>query len=99
MDDMFVIIEAWKNLSNEEMRLDVPHRMALTLSRAGVSITVTSITDMVAFGIGATTVRMDFEMHNCRFVVLIWIQFRISLYFKCKMFMFDYTDGSKRMDI
>ena len=53
---MFVIIETWKNLSPEEENLEVPEKMAKTLSRAGVSITVTSITDMVAFGIGATTV-------------------------------------------
>ena len=56
VDDMFVIIETWKNLSPEEENLEVPEKMAKTLSRAGVSITVTSITDMVAFGIGATTV-------------------------------------------
>ena len=53
---MFVIIETWKNMNIEEDNLDVPKKMAMTLSRAGVSITVTSITDTVAFGIGATTV-------------------------------------------
>ncbi|XP_012942197.1 protein patched homolog 3 [Aplysia californica] len=56
VDDMFVIIETWKNLSPEEEKLETPNKIAVTLSRAGVSITVTSITDMVAFGIGATTV-------------------------------------------
>ncbi|CAG5135683.1 unnamed protein product, partial [Candidula unifasciata] len=55
VDDMFVIIESWKNLTPEEEKLSVPSKLAVTLSKAGVSITVTSLTDVVAFGIGATT--------------------------------------------
>ena len=56
VDDMFVIVETWKNLLPEEAKVDIPLKLALTLSRSGVSITVTSITDIVAFGIGASTV-------------------------------------------
>ncbi|XP_060064761.1 patched domain-containing protein 3-like [Ylistrum balloti] len=56
VDDMFVIVEAWKNLSQKEMKLPLVDRMALSLKHAGVSITVTSITDVVAFAIGASTV-------------------------------------------
>ncbi|KAK7483450.1 hypothetical protein BaRGS_00025249 [Batillaria attramentaria] len=56
VDDMFVVIEAWKNLSPEENRLSVPNKIATTLKLAGVSITVTSLTDAVAFGVGASTV-------------------------------------------
>ncbi|RUS83328.1 hypothetical protein EGW08_008906 [Elysia chlorotica] len=53
---MFVVVETWKNLRPEEAKADVPLKLALTLSKSGVSITVTSITDIVAFGIGASTV-------------------------------------------
>ncbi|GFO10919.1 patched domain-containing protein 3 [Plakobranchus ocellatus] len=56
VDDMFVVVETWKNLRPEEAKVDLPLKLALTLSRSGVSITVTSITDIVAFGIGASTV-------------------------------------------
>ncbi|GFR61545.1 patched domain-containing protein 3 [Elysia marginata] len=56
VDDMFVVVETWKNLKPEETKVDVPLKLALALSRSGVSITVTSITDIVAFGIGASTV-------------------------------------------
>ncbi|XP_070195122.1 patched domain-containing protein 3-like isoform X2 [Littorina saxatilis] len=56
VDDMFVVVEAWKNLSPEENALSVPNKMATTLKQAGVSITVTSVTDAVAFGVGASTV-------------------------------------------
>ncbi|XP_021370704.1 patched domain-containing protein 3-like isoform X1 [Mizuhopecten yessoensis] len=56
VDDMFVIVESWKNLTPKEMQLPLVDRMALSLKHAGVSITVTSITDVVAFAIGASTV-------------------------------------------
>ncbi|KAL5022900.1 hypothetical protein ScPMuIL_002055 [Solemya velum] len=56
VDDMFVIVEAWKNLDQSESKLDLPERVAMAMKHAGVSITVTSLTDIVAFGIGASTV-------------------------------------------
>ena len=56
VDDMFVIVESYKRLTPKQQELPVEERIALTLRHAGVSITVTSITDIVAFGIGASTV-------------------------------------------
>ena len=53
---MFVIVGAWSNLTEEEKKLPLDERMALALKHAGVSVTVTSITDIVAFGIGGSTV-------------------------------------------
>lgn len=58
VDDMFVIMESWKNLTLLEMKLPLEQRIALTLKRAGVSVTVTSITDVVAFAVGASTVKI-----------------------------------------
>ena len=55
---MFVIIEAWNNLSAAEKQKPLPEKVALTMKHAGVSITVTSVTDFVAFAIGASTVSM-----------------------------------------
>ena len=37
---------------------DIPSTVALTMRRAGVAITVTSLTDFIVFIIGAITVRM-----------------------------------------
>jgi Niemann-Pick C1 protein len=54
---MFVIMQCWNNLLTSEKKRPLPERMGLTLQHAGVSITVTSVTDFVAFAIGATTVR------------------------------------------
>ena len=57
IDDMFVIMQCYDNLSPEEKSSpDIPSRVALTMRRAGVAITVTSITDFMVFAIGATTV-------------------------------------------
>lgn len=56
VDDMFVIVEAWKNLTPEELKLPLPEQIAMTMKHAGVSVTVTSVTDIVAFAIGASTV-------------------------------------------
>ena len=54
IDDMFVIVQCWTNL-----RLDpstsITEKMGLALQHAGVSITVTSLTDIFAFGVGAIT--------------------------------------------
>ena len=55
IDDMFVIMQAYNNLSDEEINQDLPTRIGHTMKNAGASILVTSVTDMVAFGIGALT--------------------------------------------
>ena len=59
VDDMFVIIQALDNLTSDQKQRPIPERMALAMRHAGVSITVTSVTDIAAFAIGATTVRSN----------------------------------------
>ena len=56
---MFVIMACWYNLHKDSTlaTLSLPERMGLAMKHAGVSVTVTSITDILAFGIGACTVR------------------------------------------
>ncbi|XP_076059078.1 patched domain-containing protein 3-like isoform X2 [Oratosquilla oratoria] len=56
IDDMFVIMQSWNNLSPKEKQQHLAVRIGATLKHAGVSITVTSITDFMAFAIGAGTV-------------------------------------------
>ena len=53
---MFVIVQSFENLGPETKSLPIAERIALTMKHAGVAVTVTSVTDVLAFGIGATTV-------------------------------------------
>lgn len=52
MDDTFVLLAAWRRTDD---RLSVPERMAHTYADAGVSITITSLTNFISFWIGVIT--------------------------------------------
>ena len=55
---MFVIMQCFYNLHPDQVpNEDLQEKIGLTLKHAGVAITVTSVTDIFAFGIGAVTVR------------------------------------------
>ena len=60
MDDMFLIMSAWsENLPSnlEEQKVQqVPKILGKTLASAGIGITITSLTDFLAFVIGTTSV-------------------------------------------
>ncbi|XP_058456298.1 patched domain-containing protein 3 [Malaya genurostris] len=49
IDDTFVMLAAWRRTS---VKLSVPERMGQMMSEAAVSITITSLTDMISFWIG-----------------------------------------------
>lgn len=67
---MFVIVESLRQLTPKERQLSVEERIGLTLKHAGVSITVTSVTDIVAFGIGGSTVSRYFLF--ILIILVIW---------------------------
>ena len=52
VDDMFVMPAAWRQT---DFRWSVEDRMGAAFSEAALSITITSITDALAIGIGAIT--------------------------------------------
>jgi len=56
IDDMFVIMECWYNQLDDHSHLPLPERIGHTMRHAGISVTVTSITDVMAFGLGAFTI-------------------------------------------
>jgi len=56
IDDMFVSMQCFNNLSPTDSHRSLRDRFGVTMSRAGCAITVTSITDFLAFAIGGTTV-------------------------------------------
>ena len=56
VDDLFVIHGSLNSLSHHDHQKPVNEVTGRMLKHAGVSILVTSVTDVMAFGIGATTV-------------------------------------------
>ena len=53
---MFVIVQCLDNLDKQGDE-DVREVVSLTMKHAGVAITITSITDVIVFAIGASSVR------------------------------------------
>lgn len=61
IDDIFVFNASWKQIHTNESNLEksLTERIGLALGHAGSAITVTSLTDVVAFIIGASTVNKN----------------------------------------
>lgn len=56
IDDMFVMNACWNNLPEAAAQKSLPVKIGLMLKHAGVSIVITSFTDIVALLIGAITI-------------------------------------------
>merc|ERR1719341_262191 len=55
IDDMFVIVTSYYNILKTGENLSIGEKIGRTMRHAGVSVTVTSFTDVFAFGVGAIT--------------------------------------------
>ena len=56
---MFVIMQCLSNLSDQQKStLPLPEQIGEAMRHAGVAISITSLTDVCAFGVGAVTVRV-----------------------------------------
>ena len=65
VDDAFVVLETWKRMDKEHPDMPIEEKMAITMKHAGVSVTVTSISDFAAFAAGISTV-----FYYCALVML-----------------------------
>ncbi|EFO23360.1 hypothetical protein LOAG_05122 [Loa loa] len=59
VDDMFIMSAAWHRTNVEQ---DVSHRLSESLAEAAVAISITTITDMLTFGIGCLTTLPSVQM-------------------------------------
>lgn len=90
IDDMFVIVQCWNNLSKDDSKRSLPTRVGIAMRHAGVSITITSITDFAAFAVGASTVNLLFiffaiAIKNYNLFLLLGPSiFTIVLYLFCR---------------
>ncbi|XP_009985415.1 PREDICTED: patched domain-containing protein 3, partial [Tauraco erythrolophus] len=55
VDDMFIMIASWEQSSRKEEKSDVKSRLAKTYTEAALSVTITTLTDVLAFFIGTWT--------------------------------------------
>ncbi|XP_060594980.1 NPC intracellular cholesterol transporter 1-like isoform X2 [Ruditapes philippinarum] len=55
VDDAFVIITTWNRINKHNKQFPIEERIAITMQHAGVSVTVTSFSDLVAFACGIST--------------------------------------------
>ncbi|XP_072710617.1 patched domain-containing protein 3 [Ciconia boyciana] len=55
VDDMFIMIASWEQSSRKKGNSDIKSRLAETYSEAALSVTITTLTDVLAFFIGTWT--------------------------------------------
>jgi len=91
IDDSFVIAGAYEQVKGAK---DVPERVALALSHAGVSITITSVTDFVAFLLSTASslpALTSFCLYAAMGILFLFL-FQISFFSACL------TIDSKRIE-
>uniref|UniRef100_A0A1Y1JZP0 SSD domain-containing protein n=1 Tax=Photinus pyralis TaxID=7054 RepID=A0A1Y1JZP0_PHOPY len=84
VDDMFVITACWEELVSES-KLSLEQRIGYMLKHAGVSITVTTLTDVMAFLIGSSTILPSLQSY-CLFAaagVFMTFVFVITFFIAC----------------
>ncbi|XP_031339796.1 protein patched homolog 3-like isoform X2 [Photinus pyralis] len=84
VDDMFVITACWEELASET-KLSLEQRIGYMLKHAGVSITVTTVTDVMAFLIGSSTILPSLQSY-CLFAaagILMTFVFVVTFFIAC----------------
>ncbi|KAG6455397.1 NPC intracellular cholesterol transporter 1 [Manduca sexta] len=89
IDDMFVMNACWKNLSEAESKKSLPVKVGLMLKHAGVSIVITSFTDVVALLIGAITILPSLKSFCIYAAVGVFFIFCYSVTFYVAVFTLD----------
>ena len=82
---MFVIMQSLDNLGpNERKANNIPQNIGQTMKHAGVAITVTSMTDIVVFAVGSSTVS---SMHIAAvFYEKKIVRLKASVHFNCNTY-------------
>ena len=90
IDDMFVIVQSFDNLKEHEKNQDLPSQFGIALKHAGVAITITSVTDLLAFGIGVFHHKNApvFDTSIYKIFDYVFLQVLSLFYQQCKHFVF-----------
>ncbi|XP_031837456.2 patched domain-containing protein 3 [Nomia melanderi] len=91
VDDNFLIMASWKEIHAHESSRNKPlkERIALMLGHAGSAITITSLTDVVAFIIGASTILPSLQSFCIYAAVGVFLTFLLQITFYVAFFTLD----------
>nr|XP_039259714.1 patched domain-containing protein 3-like [Styela clava] len=100
VDDMFVIIHSWDTIEDDKDNKEksIPEKAGLTLRTAGVSITITSVTDLVAFAVGASSELGGFASFSVFVAICIILLFFLECTFFLACVCLDQRRKDKRYD-
>eukprot|EP00088_Acartia_fossae_P046862 TRINITY_DN5073_c0_g1_i2.p1 TRINITY_DN5073_c0_g1~~TRINITY_DN5073_c0_g1_i2.p1 ORF type:complete len:1105 (-),score=246.34 TRINITY_DN5073_c0_g1_i2:820-4134(-) len=101
IDDMFVIVQCWYNMRKHEADdVPLPRALGITLRHAGVSVTITTLTDVFAFAVGAITIMPGLESFCvCTAIALGSIYFLQITWFAAFLALDERRIRSKRNSI
>lgn len=88
VDDIFVMMACWRKVQKTNHGT-IPEQMGFMLKHAGVSITVTSVTDIVAFAVGSSTVIPSLKSFCFYAAVGILMTYIFALTFFIAVFTLD----------
>ncbi|KAK9892442.1 hypothetical protein WA026_019895 [Henosepilachna vigintioctopunctata] len=86
---MFVIMACYDDLSPDQKKLPIPEILGLMLQHAGVSITITSVTDIIAFLIGSSTIIPSLQSYCFYAAISVFMTFVFAVTFFCACFALD----------
>ncbi|XP_072939386.1 patched domain-containing protein 3-like [Epargyreus clarus] len=89
VDDMFVMNACWKIVTTEQSHKSLPYKVGLMLKHAGVSIIITSFTDIVALLIGAITILPSLKSFCIYAAIGVFFIFCYSVTFYVAVFTLD----------
>lgn len=91
VDDIFVMVASWKQVHAEKANrgIPLPERIGLMLGHAGSAICITSLTDVIAFVIGASTILPSLQSFCIYAAVGVLVTFLLQLTFFVGFFTLD----------
>lgn len=89
IDDMFVINACWNTVCESDLKKSLPVKIGLTMKHAGVSIVITSFTDIVALLIGAITILPSLKSFCIYAAVGVFFIFCFTITFYVAAFTLD----------
>ncbi|KRT78479.1 Hedgehog receptor [Oryctes borbonicus] len=89
IDDILVILSCLDNLTPEQRKLPIHERVGTMLKHAGVSISITTLTDIAAFLIGSTTVLPSLHSYCLFAAFCLMFTFVLTCTFFVALLTFD----------